>query len=326
VKRFSALLLMFLMMSLTLSAENFRTVIAGSTEISAESLEGTVFNISYIDSLLIRLHDDIRFLQGVEIELAVPQQYLRYRGSLAIALYSNIIEGMELGVADINATRLNFEPIPNKLQTVYQIPIQNNHNMKASPYASLPVGVVLPSSFPMLIRLLPIIKGLSDEIETMEFRITAKPIFNNLGAVKIAARYPQMLQGRPFTVIIDDTVIENLDEELLLLEGEHNLAVISDDYRNESKRFIVERSKVLDLAIELQDPTPLVLFEVPENTQVFFNNQQITDTKTPYPTVPGEHQIKFQVGDYSIIKPLLIQKGKTYHVDLAIDVNVSENE
>jgi hypothetical protein len=311
---------------MTLNAENFRTIIAGSAEVSADISEGSTTNLTYIDSLLIHLDEDIRFLRGIEIELAVPQQYLQFRGSLAAALYADIREGAELGVADVNAKQLHIEPIPNKIQTIYQIPIVNNHGLRASPYASLPIGVVFPSSFPMLIRIMPVIKGLSDSIETMQFRISVKPLFNDLGAVKITTRYPEMLQGKSFTVIIDDNVIENLDEELLLTEGEHNLAVISDDYRNESKRFIVEKSKVLDLAVELQDPTPLVVFEVPENTQVFFNNQQVLDIKTPYPTVPGEHQIKFQVGDYSIIKPLLVQKGKTYHVDLAIDVIVSEND
>jgi hypothetical protein len=326
VKRCSALLLFLLLMGMTLNAEHFRTIIADSAEISAENPAGTAFSLSYIDSLLIQLDDDLRFLRGVEIELSVPQQYLRYRGSLAVTLYSDIIEGAAVGVADVDAKQLHIEPIPNKLQTIYQIPIVNNHQIRSSPYVSVPVGVIFPSSFPMLIRIMPVIKGLTDDFENMTFKITAKPIFNDLGAVNILTRYPEMLPGRPFTIIIDDEVVENLNDELLLTEGEHHLTVISDDYRNESKRFIVEKSKVLDLAIDLQDPTPLVIFAVPENTQVFFNNQEIIDIKTPYPTVPGEHQIRFQVGDYSIIKPLLVQKGKTYQVDLTIDVVVSENE
>jgi hypothetical protein len=325
MKRLSALLLM-LLLCITIHAENFRTIIADSAEVSAKNPDGTIIELGYIDSLLIYLHDDIRFLRGVEIELSVPQLYLQYRGSLALALYSDIVDGAQLGVADVNARQLTMEPLSNKIQTVYQIPIVDDHGIKGSPYASLPAGVLLPSSFPLLIRIMPVIKGLSDRIETMKFTITARPIFNDFGAVRIITHYPEMLQNKPFTLIIDDTVIENFHEELLLLEGEHNLAVISDDYRNESKRFIVEKTKVLDLAIDLQDPTPLVIFAVPENTQVFFNNQAVADIKTPFPTVPGEHQVKFQVGDYSITKPLLVQKGKTYHVDLAIDVMVSENE
>ncbi len=326
MKRRSAILFILLLICTTLHAENFRTTIVDSAEISAENPAGAAFSLSYIDSLLIYLDEDIRFLRGVEIELAVPQQYLQYRGSLAVALYSDIIEGAHTGVADVNAGQRHFEPIPNKLQTIYQIPIVSGHNLRSNPYASSPTGVVLPSSFPMLIRLMPVIKGLSDSIETMQFRVSAKPIFNDLGAVNIIIRYPVMLHGKPFTLIVDDEVIGNIDDELLLAEGEHHLVIISDDYRNESKRFIVEKSRVLDLAVELQDPTPLVIFEVPENTRVFFNNQEVTDIRTPYPTVPGEHQVRFQVGDYSIIKPLLVQKGKTYQVDLTIDVVVSENE
>lgn len=326
MKRWSAALFILHVMCIALNAENFRTIIAGSVEVSAENPDGTAVNVSYIDSLLIHLSDDIRFLQGVEIELLVPQRYLEYRGNLAAALYSDITAGANVGVADVNARQRHIEPILNKIQTVYQIPILRNHEMRASPYASMPAGVILPSSFPMLIRIMPVIKGISDDMETMTFRITAKPVFNNLGAVNTIIRYPEMLPGKPFTLIIDDEVVNDLNEAVLLTEGEHRLVIISDDYRNESRRFIVEKSKVLDLAIDLQDPTPLIIFEVPENTQVFFNNREITDTKTPYPTEPGEHQIRFQVGDYSIIKPLLVQKGKTYRIDLTIDVIVSENE
>ncbi len=326
MKRWLAVLLFLQTFCLNLNAENFRTIIAGSTEVSKENPNGTTVSVTYIDSVLIFLNEDIRFLRGVEIELVVPQQYLKYRGSLAVVLYSDITRSANSGVADVSAKQLSMEPIPNKIQTVYQIPILRNHGIKATPYASLPAGVVLPASFPMMVRIMPVIKGISDELERMKFQITVKPIFNDLGAIRLFPRYPKMLQGKPFTVIIDDTVISNIDDELLLIEGEHHLVVTSDDYRNESKRFIVERSKILDLIIELQDPTPLVIFEVPENTQVYFNDHEITDMKKPYPTEPGEHMIRFRVGDYSIMKPLSVQKGKTYRVDLTIDVNVSETD
>lgn len=309
-----------------LNAENFRTIIAGSAVVSRENPEGSVFSLSYIDSVLIELHEDTRFFRGVEIELAVPQQYLKYRGSLAIALYSNLSDPAETGVADITAKQLSIEPIPNKIQTVYQIPILRNHGIKTSPYASMPAGVVLSSAFPMLVRIMPVMKGISEELERMKFQLTVKPIFNELGIARLIVHYPKMLQGKPFTVIIDDTVIHNLSEELLLKEGEHYLVLTSDDYRNERKRFIIERSKVIDLVINLQDPTPLVIFEVPENTQVYFDDTEVHDIKKPLLTEPGEHQIRFRVGDYSIIKPLSIQKGKTYRVNLMIDVNITETD
>jgi hypothetical protein len=173
---------------------------------------------------------------------------------------------------------------------------------------------------------MPVIKGLSTELENMVFQLTARPILSDEGAVRIQARYPEQLQGRPFTVLIDDVLIENPAEERLLREGEHHLMVLSDDYRNESRRFMVERAKTLELAIQLQDPSPLMIFEGPENARIFLNERLIPNTLEPVMVEPGIHEVKFQVGDYTITRSVTVLRGKTYRMALAVDINVSESD
>jgi hypothetical protein len=287
---------------------------------------GASVPLSYVDSVIVRLDREIRFFRGVELELTVPQNYLPHRGSLAIALYADLDGGPESGVADLEGRRISIEPIPNKIQTVYQIPLRAGHGLRPTPYVSIPTGIVLPSSFPLLVRLMPVIKGLSEEIESMRFHLNVKPVLSDEGAVKINARYPEQLPGRPFTVLIDDEVIDNPQEERLLKEGEHHLLILSDDYRNESRRFLIERGKILDRVIGLQDPTPLVIFEAPENALIFFDGKLIPPNSGPIPVEPGNHEVQFRVSDYSIIRSLTVQKGKTYRAALAVDVTISETE
>jgi hypothetical protein len=226
----------------------------------------------------------------------------------------------------VEGRRIAFEPLPNKLQTVYQIPVRASHGLRTTPYASVPAGLTLPASFPILFRLMPVIKGMSEELQTMFFQLTVKPVLSDEGAVKFSPRFPGQLRGKPFTVLIDDVLIENPAEERLLKEGEHHLVVLSDDYRNESRRFVVERAKMLDLIIELKDPTPLIIFEGPENARVFLDNTPVLRKREPIPVEPGMHEAKFQVGDYTIIKTLSIERGKTYRVAMAVDINVQESE
>ena len=121
-------------------------------------------------------------------------------------------------------------------------------------------------------------------------------------------------------------MIENLADERLLKEGEHHLVVLSKDYRNESRRFVVERAKTLDLIIELQDPTPLIIFEAPQNARVFLNNAPVQREGEAVPVEPGTHEAKFQVGDYTLIKTLKIQRGKTYRIAMTVDINVVESD
>jgi hypothetical protein len=307
-------------------AESFRTLVAGQLDVSASVPEGTTLPLSYVDSAVINLGGDDRFLRGVELELRVPQAYLKYRGSLSIVIYAKLDHNPAPGVADLTAQRFGFELMPNKLQAVYRIPVREGHGFKASPYVSIPTGIIPPSSFPLLFRVMPVIKGLPDELETLRFQLSAKPVLSEEGALKITLRYPEKLKDKPLTLRLDDDVVDIPPRELLLKEGEHHIAIVSDDYRNESRRIMIERSKVQELVIDLQDPTPLVTIEAPENAVVLFDGQTVADPRASFPAEPGEHEIRFRVGDYSVVKPVTLRKGRVYRIALSIDVTVSEEE
>jgi hypothetical protein len=306
-------------------AESIRVIIAGNQEIALDKTTGAL-PLHYNDSVLISLDGDTRFFRGIELELTAPQAWLSYRGSLAMAVYADLDKIPQPGVADLQAQRIAFEPLPAKLQIVYQIPIRPSHGLRNTPYVTVPAQITAPASFPVLFRIMPIIKGLSDELESMVFQFTARYILGDEGAVRLIPHYPEQLRGKPFTVLIDDEVVSNINEELLLKEGEHHLVVLSDDYRNETNRFKIERAKTLELNITLQDPTPLVIFEAPQNALIFLDNVLVSRDRGPVPVEPGIHEAKIQVGDYTIAKTLVIQRGKTYHVAMAVDINVVESD
>jgi hypothetical protein len=318
------LVLLLCLFNFSLQAESLRVLVAGVHEVSLNSLEGTTVPLSYTGSALIQLEGDTRFFRGIQLELTAPQGWPAHRGSLAAAIYGDLDRPPVPGIADLEGRQLGFEPLPGKIQSIFQIPLRQGHGLRNSPYATVPTGIVPPPSFPLLFRLMPVIKGISEEIENMTFSLLVKPILSDEGAVKISFRVPEQLPGRAFTALIDDKVIEKPGEERLLKEGEHDLVVLSEDYRNQSRRFLVERAKVLDLAVELQDPTPLIVFEYPEGARIFLDNIPVSDPHSLQPLEPGIHEVRFQVSDYSIIRPITVQKGKTYKVALSVDVDISE--
>ena len=278
-------------------------MVAGSIEVSLQESAVTV-PVRYNDSVLITLVEDTRFIRGIEVEISAPQRWPAYQGSHAIAVYSNLNRTPGTGVADMDGSRIAFEPLPGRIQIVYQIPIRTSHGLRTSPYATVLSGTTLPGSFPLLFRIMPIIKGMSPELEAMVFQFRARPIFSDEGAVRLSPRFPEQLRGRPFTVLINDEVIPDINRELVLREGEHHLVILSDDYRNESRRFVIERARVLDLVIELQDPTPLLIFEAPQNALIFLNNQPVSRDRDSIPVEPGIYEARFQVGDYTLTKTL----------------------
>lgn len=309
-----------------LHGESFRTIVAGSVEVTPDNQTGNTISVGINSSVLINIGEETRFFRGIEIEISAPQTWLSYRGSLVIAVYNNLTPKISDGIADLNGSRIAFEPLPGKLQTIYQIPLRQTHGLRTTPYVTVPTGVVPIDTFPVLFRLSPAVKGLNAELESMTFNFIIRPVLSDEGAVRLIPRYPPQLRGKPFTLLIDDEIVENISGNRILKEGEHHLVILSEDYRNESRRFIVERAKTLDLYIELQDPTPLIIFEGPENAVIFLDNVPVSRNREPVAVEPGQHEAKFQIGDYTVIRTLTIQRGKTYRVSLEVDLTVNEED
>ncbi|MCL2210603.1 MAG: hypothetical protein FWB95_01630 [Treponema sp.] len=310
----------------SLYAEIFRTSVEGSIEISPGSQE-TSIPIGIHSSVIISLGADARFLRGIEIEITAPQSWLPYRGSLLMAMYNHLNPQTATGVSDIEGTRLTMDSLPSRLRILYHVPLRAQHGLRTTTSAIVaPSAFIQPASFPVLFRLTQASKGLPDEFENIMFNLTARPILSDEGAIRLIPRYPPQLRNRPFTVLIDDNVIANISEQIMLKEGEHHLVILSEDYRNESRRFVVERAKIVDITIDLQDPTPIIIFEGPQNSQVFLNNSPVLRNREPINVEPGMHEVRFQVGDYTVTRSLNVQRGKTYRVALAVDLTVQEEE
>jgi len=312
--------------ALPAAAESFRSLLEGTLELSVDSPEGSSVNLAYNGSALISLGRGSRFFRGIELELSAPQAWLAQRGSLAMLIYAELDRLPSPGVNNLEGRRIAFDSLPNKIKMIYQIPVRRSHGLRTTPYATVPADTTLPASFPLLFKLMPIVKGLSEEVENMHFVLSARPILADEGAVKFNVRYPEQLRDKPFMVLIDDVVMNNMAEEQILKEGEHHLVILSEDYRNENRRFMVERAKRLDIVINLQDPTPLIIFEAPGNARIFLNNHPVVRENGPIPVEPGVHEAKFQVGDYTLTRNITIQRGKTYRIALAVGIDIEENE
>ncbi|MDR0585527.1 MAG: hypothetical protein LBG57_14430 [Treponema sp.] len=326
MKLLRVVVMFLLFLTLRANAESFRTLVSGNAEISPDRPGGASLRLGINSAAAVSLGPETRFFRGIEMELSSPQDWLEYRGSLAVAIYVDLDRPPSTGAADMEGRRIVFEPLPGKLQSVYQIPVRPAHGLRTTPYVTVPAEIVPPSSFPILFRVMPVIKGMSEELETMIFQFTVRPILSDEGAVKLSPRFPGQLPEKPFAVLIDDVAVENLSEEQMLKEGEHHLVILSDDYRNESRRFVVERAKILNLIIDLKDSSPLIVFEGPANAAIFLDNVPVTRESGSIPTEPGVHEAKFQVGDYTVIKTLSVERGKTYRVSLEVDINVQESD
>jgi len=306
--------------------ESFRVTVDAVLDISPGNPAGSTVSVGINNSVIINIADEVRFMRGIELEITTPQSWLQYRGALVMLMYNNLNTQTASGVTDLTGSRIAFEPLPSRLRIVYHIPIRLQHGLRTTTTVTVPSSVIQPATFPIMFRLMQVNKGLPDEFERMTMNLTARPILSDDGAVRLVPRYPPQLRNRPFTVLINDEVISNISEQIYLREGEHHLVILSDEYRNESRRFFVERGRIIDLILELHDPTPIIVFEAPQNSQIFLNNSQIFNIREPVAVEPGTHEIRYQVGDYTVIRSISIQRGKTYRIALSVDLTIQEEE
>jgi len=309
-----------------LGAEELRASITGVLRLSASSAEGSSVWVRPGNSVLINMEGDSRFFTGMELRISAPNTWFAHQGSLDLAVFADLSPEPREGINDLVGRRVASELLPGRVQTVYQLPMRQAHGLRTGPYSTVPSEVVMPRSFPVVLTLSPRGQGLSEELAGMSFLVSARPIFSDEGAVRVVIRYPEQLRGLPFTVLINDVVIDNISAERILREGEHHLAVISQDYRNESRRFVVERSRTLDLVIELQDPTPLIIFDAPVGTQIFLNNSPVFRGQEPIPVEPGTHEARFHVGDHTVTRVITVQRGRTYRVSMTVGIEIDESE
>lgn len=316
-------LAIFLFLANVIFGEDIRVNIVDTTELSRD--KNAILQLGYNDAAAVFLDRDTRFLRGIELELTAPQLWLSHHGSLAVVLYTSPNKTPSKGSIELVAKQIRTDVLANRIQTVYQIPVRKNHNLRNTPYAAV-LPSVLPSELPLIVRIMPISKEISDEVQNMRFQLNIRPVLSDEGAVKINVRYPSNLMNKPYTVLVDDKIVEAPNDEQLLREGEHFLMLISSDYRNESRRFVIERGKNIELNITLQDLTPLIFFEAPDSARIFLDNTRISQITTPRPVEPGNHEIKVQLSDYTIIKSIYIQKGHTYRIAFTVDLAVQEED
>lgn len=315
----------FLLIGSELYAERIHVIVKDKIVLNGGEPAVTAASLSYDDSALIFLQGDIRFIRGVEFELTSPQSWLSQQGSIAFGFYSNLNKIPDLNLnTEIDSTQLVLEPIPNKIQMIYQIPVRAQHGLRGTPYLTLAKTPVPPEDFPLLFRLTPITKNINKEIEAMRFHLSVKPIFSDEGTLIVSIHKPDFLPNGSYTVLVDEQVIENPGTESLVKEGEHTVTLLSTDYRSENRRIVIERGKTLHLSITLHDLTPLVVFEAPAQARIFVDNTAITRTNAPLAVEPGIHDIRIQISDYVISKTVSIEKGKTYRIAFIVDMEVTE--
>jgi hypothetical protein len=306
-------------------SRELRTTVAGVITLSPENTGGEGISIGYSDAAAVVIPREWPFLQGVEIEIRSPPEVIRSPGGFAYEIWKAIEPQPDKGIVVYRGQRMITQPIPARAGYAFQIPVKADHGIQRSPYAELLPLVIRPAEFPIIVKMLPVSKGVLSDVEKVRFQIRCRPIIGDEGAISVKIKYPDERTGRSSVEVFVDERKVDVSQTIVLKAGTHRLRVKSDSYREESRTFVVEAGKTVELVLELQTTTPIVSIEAPNSSEISLDGVRIEPSEWPRIELEsGEHTISCRIGDYSLSRRFVAVRGKNYKIVLDVTMNVQE--
>lgn len=321
-KKIFALFLIVLFGAQAAFCENFRVRKNHCADFSGDTQSQTA-QLGFNDSLSIILPKNNEFLEGLELEFKIPQELLQFKHCVGYAFYHKLSPAPTAASIDYNGTQLFIDTLPARLSMVVQIPLNENLKIEESPFAAILPSMVLGNDEVIFMRLLPIMKGLPDNIEDLVFEITAKPLLSSQGVLNLNVTYPEE-NPKGVAVFIDEKPVSSIKEAIRLEEGIHYLAITSENYRTEVRTFSIEHGKTTSLTVNLRDTTPELVVSAPANAKVLLDGEVFAWDKGTATILPGEHTLKFVLADYEVTKTFTAINGKSYNMALTVDIQYTE--
>ena len=335
IKKFSLSAVLFLT-ALTAFSENFRVrkvlPIAFSEIDEKLSVESGIN-----DALFITLPvsaPDFQYVSGVELNLKIPEEIIKWQDSVAYMLYENLEPLPDSASKNLNfyGERLHVATISANFSLTLYVPVSSDFAIKNSPYSVRLPALSSAEKNGIFLRFMMVMKGVPESLEDSIIEISAKPVLKNQGALNLTVNLPpssssensaESAADEKYSVFIDDIPVNDYSNKILAT-GEHHLSIVSDSFRNELRTFRIEQAKTMNLAVNLRGVEPLLKIVCPNNIQVFLDGAQIPVSSEPVAVTQGEHTVRFVFGDYEVVKTLSAQKGRTYSVNLNVDASISE--
>ncbi|MCR5606876.1 MAG: hypothetical protein K6F69_08690 [Treponema sp.] len=276
------------------------------------------------DGVIIRLPDDLTYIEGIELKIKIPQFVAEWPNSVVYTFYNNLSPAPANDVIDYRGTRVHTNIFPNRLSLVVQIPIKESIKLRASPYSVIVPFIPEIINNSIFFRLQLAMKGVPNNFEKSRFIITAKPIFIDKGKLELEVLPPSNTDLQPYTVFIDGTDYTHNEKDILLATGLHSVSIVSDFYRNEVRNVMIAQTETSKVSITLRDITPEIHITAPENAKIFIDGKEIENWSNVMQIPQGDHSFKFVVGDYEIMKTVKAENGRSYTVSIGIDATITE--
>ncbi len=318
--------------------QNLRGLVVEELRVPADAAYEKTVGIALEEMAALSLEGDARFLRGLRLELRLSNLLKQHFDSFALAIYRKLSPEPRKGIKAYQGERIFYQYLPYLNRLLVQLPLggaEDGEPAGESGGEAAGEGVyrlqtpLSRDDFPILVAILPLIKGIPDTVAEARFYLTVRPVVARRGTIQLSLHAPAGVPAEPLTAWLDErelspTELQSLKSGQELPAGLHRLRLASPALQEVNASFTVEPGKTAILDIELQSLTTLLSIEAPQNAEVFLDGEKLSSL-TALPIAEGTHQVRVKVADYNVTKKFSAQQGRHYHLSCVFDIIITED-
>lgn len=286
-----------------------------------------------IDGIVtVALDGDPRLLDAIEIELTAPVVAGELGGALALSIVAGTDRRSEGNVAQITGMPILLKPILRAGKAYFLVPLQASARGESSAAVTVVDTVVSPAELPLAFSVVPLMKGLSEEIARAAFSLLVRPVTRNLALLRVRYEYedgtfydPDSLLAPDFKVAIDGLEVQ-VSAEYLLAPGLHPVRLVSTKYEDRDTTIGLDPGQTADLVVPLLLSVATVTYTAPRGSRVYVDGVSLAAASGDFTVAPGEHTMVVVVGDYTVTRRFVVEERKSYAISLTMDIVLEETK
>lgn len=309
---------MLLTVGVPLFSENIRGSVAGSV---TEGGEPVMFNPEQL--VVVENRETGDFRDGVELRVQIPEGLRRYQNSFALMIFKNVNPVPSSDTQSYRGGRAFMRLLPTRDTMFVRIPFSDSHEITGDALTDVLPVAVDADDFPLLVTVLPVMKGIPDRAFSETLTISAVTLLRNEGTLTVNLTNPTGDPDEVLTISIDGTPVAP-GTPIALEAGLHHVRVDSSAAPTIEKNIALEPGEEAILEIELDYRAPEVVVTVPDGAQLLLDGKLISgsDTPTSLAVEPGNHTVTYKLGDFEVSRTFNIRPGGKVNIDLSVDISI----
>ena len=304
------------MFLVSVNADNVRGPVVAELDAAAP---GPV-TITPGDIVIIEPPEDSPLHTALKIEIAIPDAVAGMRGAFALYLYENIVPSPRADVDRYRADKIDLLLLPPSKAFTIHLPYTSDYSGPESFDTVVLDRAVRHRDYPLLLTILPVMKGVPPRIAASSFRISVQAVSSTTGLLKIRLTLPGD-DKLPYTFSVDGIPLQTHVSEVALGEGIHTLMLTSVHYTDLSRTFMIKGGEYTEVDVSLEPRLSRVIIEAPENSRVLLDGVLTESPDAAGSEIAaGEHTVLMKIGDYSLTERFSVKPGMTYTISLQMSI------